>query len=741
MQVSIVGRVHDSAGVAENGRIEFSQAQRIDNGEFLITSSPAVAQVVGGELKTLSGGQFKLPHNPEGSAVRVREVLGGKTFEWWTAVPEVESVEYRELPVMQSDDVPASVWGPPPWLAQAEQLRDETIASIESGLEAAEALGGVAGINDAVASARDSAASAESSASSASAEADRAEAAANSIDTEELTSKIDAVRDSLDGKSDRGFRLSTDKAYRRRIIHNLVYEHADAAAARAKFGGSLFAQSFAIDEVEREVLVISQTPQIVSVYDWDSGVYKGIVYSLNRTGVTEGAAIVREGGRRYLYVVGSPGSVDRFDITNHPPKLTVAPVNRTYSVEAWNRLTYFNGMFTTGARSVEGGGTSAEYMSRGRLSRFDSSFKPVGMVDFPSSLGGGLGPFRTDVVPKTQAICEGPGFFAVSIGGGWSAGVAETDYHMQGVRILTPGGEPVVDALVSGSKMMSRLNSVGVAATHIENEGIAWADGRLFSLYAVNSSSDAAAKTGGILIMEEFSDHPDAIDFSGDAKGFTAPDVKRMQSGQQPVGFDGIMRDMVTWEALDTIPKIVESMRNMGQHRMAFYTSVVSVADARGKTLPVRYLCEVLSAGASTFMVRLTRNTTTGFMVWWNGSQWAQTNLSDWTDIPTVGNAYEKLSGSNDRVAVSLNGNMVTLKIGVRAKAPATHIPTGNSVIIPAGEIPEFFRPSEGHSLFIGGNTSGPLLRLVVGAGGDLQVVGVPASAYTYISGVVSYPL
>lgn len=741
MNVLISGRVADSAAALESGRIEFAQAQRIDTGELLVTSSIAVAQVVAGELRKLDGSPFTLPANPDGTAVRIREVLGGQTFEWWAAVPDVSAIEYRELPIVESANVPESVWGPPPWLSEVQALRDETVAAIESGLEAAEALGGIAGINNAVNSANDAAAAAGDSAAVASAEADRAEAAAGSIDMTVINGRLDELGEELGGKADRGFRLSTDKAYRRRIIHNLVYEHADAAAARAAFGGSLFAQSFAIDEIAREVLVISQTPQIVSVYDWDTGVYKGIVYSLNRTGVTEGAAIVRESGRRYLYVVGSPGNVDRFDITNHPAKLSVAPVNKTYSVEAWNRLTYFNGMFTTGARSNEGGGTAAEFLSRGRLSRFDSSFRQVGMVDFPSSIGGGLGPFRTDLVPKTQAICEGPGFFAISIGGGWSAGVTETDYHMQGVRVITPGGEPIVDALVPGSKMMARLNEAGVGATHIENEGIAWTEGRLVSLYAVNSSSDAAAKTGGILIMEEFSDHPDAIDFSGDAKGFTVPDVKRMQSGQHPVGFDGIMRDMVTWAALDTIPKIVESMRNMGQHRLSFYTSAVSVSDARGKALPSGYLCEVLSASASTFMVRLTRNSTTGFMVWWNGTQWVQSNMTDWTDISEVGDGYEKLTGSNDRVAVSLNGNMVTLKVGLRAKAPATHIPAGNSVLIPANGIPEFFRPQQGHALFIGGNTSGPVLRVVVGSGGDLQVVGVPASTYTYISGVLLYPL
>ena len=148
MQVVITGHVADSAGVPENGRIEFAQAQRIDTGDMLVTSSIAVAQVVDGELRAPLGGAFSLPANPEGTAVRVREVLGGRTFEWWAAVPMVDSVEYRELPIVESEAVPESVWGPPFWFSQVLQARDETVASIESGLAAVEALGGVAGLNE-----------------------------------------------------------------------------------------------------------------------------------------------------------------------------------------------------------------------------------------------------------------------------------------------------------------------------------------------------------------------------------------------------------------------------------------------------------------------------------------------------------------------------------------------------------------------------------------------------------------
>ena len=192
MQVIITGRVADSAGTLENGRIEFAQAQRLDTGDLLVTSSLAVAQVVEGELRTPLGLPFQLPANPEGTAVRVREILGGQTFEWWTAVPEAESVEYRELPIMESSSVPASVWGPPLWVSQVLQAKDETIAAIEDGLEAVNALGGVAGLNAIAAEAAASASSASASSATAVDAAARAEATAESVDVEAITNLVQA---------------------------------------------------------------------------------------------------------------------------------------------------------------------------------------------------------------------------------------------------------------------------------------------------------------------------------------------------------------------------------------------------------------------------------------------------------------------------------------------------------------------------------------------------------------------
>lgn len=208
MSVIIAGTVADSSGSPASGRIEFAQAQRLDTGEMLVTQTIAVAQVSSGQLYALQGGPFRLPANPEGTAVRVREILGGRTFQWWARVPAQDSVEYRELPIVESPQVPESVFGPPPWVSALAQAAADTQAAIVTGTEVANSLGGLAGIkgflDDAEQHATDSAASAAAASGSkdaATAEANRAQAAANSIDPEAINERLNGVDTALTGKA------------------------------------------------------------------------------------------------------------------------------------------------------------------------------------------------------------------------------------------------------------------------------------------------------------------------------------------------------------------------------------------------------------------------------------------------------------------------------------------------------------------------------------------------------------
>lgn len=194
----IIGKVADTAASPAYGRVEFSQAVRFDDGQYQVTSAPVTAQVIDGELRTLDGDPFSLPANPENTAVEIREMFGGLTFVWWAAVPDTGVVEYRELPLVESADVPQSVWGPPPWLALAEQTRDDVAQSVAEGKAAIDALGGIVGIDYKLDQVESAASSAESAASRAASGANRAEAAAGSIDMSAINGRIDQVNTRVD---------------------------------------------------------------------------------------------------------------------------------------------------------------------------------------------------------------------------------------------------------------------------------------------------------------------------------------------------------------------------------------------------------------------------------------------------------------------------------------------------------------------------------------------------------------
>lgn len=194
----ITGLIADSAGRVESGRIDFVQAQRIDTGEMLVTQSVATAQVVAGQLRSLDGSQFELPANPEGSAVRIREILGGRTFEWWAAVPDVAQVEYRELPVVESASAPTSVFAAPPWIAEASAARDQIVQAVTDGAAIADALGGVAGLQTLADNAASAANGAEDAASNAAGSAAAAEAAAATINAPAIEARFVSVENEVE---------------------------------------------------------------------------------------------------------------------------------------------------------------------------------------------------------------------------------------------------------------------------------------------------------------------------------------------------------------------------------------------------------------------------------------------------------------------------------------------------------------------------------------------------------------
>lgn len=97
MATIITGPVPDSAGQPADGRLEFRQVTAFNATSGSATQALAVADVRGGEIFALGGGEFSLPPNPSGTSVVIVEALRGRAAVRQVMVPEQASVAYMDL--------------------------------------------------------------------------------------------------------------------------------------------------------------------------------------------------------------------------------------------------------------------------------------------------------------------------------------------------------------------------------------------------------------------------------------------------------------------------------------------------------------------------------------------------------------------------------------------------------------------------------------------------------------------
>ncbi|WP_309129488.1 hypothetical protein [Microbacterium sp.] len=502
-----------------------------------------------------------------------------------------------------------------------------------------------------------------------------------------------ALQTALDGQAvlpeyltrDAQARTDPRAAYRKRVVHNLVYQHADWAAAEAAWG-TLFPQAFTIDETAQELFVIS-TPGIVSVYDWGTGSYKQCCFRLAGVTVTNQSLVIREeGGRRFLYARRTMTEFARWDITALPTTLTDLQPAGTFAITTLSDFTFWDGVWTIGAATSDLGGT--EFSERGKFLQYDEAFNPIGLMHidamrYGGAVGGGM--YSGSGYPKAQGFAAGPGMFAASVGGGWDSTSPEpitNPYFYQGVRLYSASGEVLADSLVTAETMRDYFTALGYQPNHIEAEGICYTGGHWYSLYAIAASGTPAAATGGIVIMEEFSNHNDAVDFANRAVTWTAPNSNAVAARLHPVVPTRRLSNPVTGGALLTVGEIFDYMRAVGQHRLAFASSVVDVKDGEGNLFGGGALVECMLLTSTTMQVRVTRATNTAiFTWWWNGTAWQWTKSHFTASLtPSTG------SGT---ITATIAGNVVQVQIELSGT-----FPVGTVTLTANGALPGAMRPT-----------------------------------------------
>jgi hypothetical protein len=399
-------------------------------------------------------------------------------------------------------------------------------------------------------------------------------------------------------------------AHRKKIVHNLVYRHADYDAAVAKWG-ALFPQTFCIDEVAGQIFTISDQPCVVSVYDWATGDYISCFSVANKTALSQSAVIRRISGQRWLYLRVGADTMGRVNITSLPPNLTAVSVSNTWNFPLMYDFDWRNGVWTCGTPISNYGDTS--FINRGRFIRRDENFDEIGLMEIPSMrYGGNVGStsqYALSWIPKAQGFCETPNSYVIGMGGGYHPDnpppEGETLFHMHGVRAFNSGGELLAESLVPATKLIAAYASMGLNPTFLECEGVDYAYGNVYTLNIISRAGDPDSATGGFLIQQEFVPEgtPDSFELDDIVRGYSVPTTQHISAGMHPIGDDRALRNQVTWAPLTTLDAALKLMRSLGQHRLAFYTPVSNLTDFASGQFPANSFVEITNVANTVFDV------------------------------------------------------------------------------------------------------------------------------------------
>lgn len=402
----------------------------------------------------------------------------------------------------------------------------------------------------------------------------------------------------------------------------------------------VYPQSFVVDETVGEIWIAYQSDggsnswAWVTVYDFASGTEK-VTFSAG-SGDPEAIAVVYEGSTRYLYIKEATDTIGRYDVTTLPSNLSRETAANTYNVSMRNSL------------AERGGNLYVETVTRGTGS-FKTSYSrfslPVTSVEaqftFDQFQLGTTSNYGSDgTLRKRQGFSAGDGFFAGAFGGLYTTGTA-TRLHDYGVATWNANGDIIQSSYITGDGMLQVMTDQGLSPVRVENEGC-WvsSDNKIYSACVIyDSTSGTAADNGGIIIIQHFSDHPDAIDISQ----YVAPEIpsndryvwRPFRTGIP----SGDMHNPLTGDTINTLADIFDYLRFLNIGRAEFYTtSFPNVDDFAGGSLPSSTYVEVINFNNSSCIALLHRN---GYVrvLQWNGS-----SQSDWS------NRVAPSDGTNDYV-------------------------------------------------------------------------------------------
>jgi hypothetical protein len=393
--------------------------------------------------------------------------------------------------------------------------------------------------------------------------------------------------------------------HRKRILWKLPMRTADYAGVLATYGYSYhYPQAMCVDETAKQLFIVRapsggandwQWVEVYDIADEDNPVYLRTFSAGNLT--SQGIAITYESGVRYVWIKNTSPNLSKYDITTLPANLSRLTAAATISVDLNFSFCIRDGVLTTETYSTPLGLNRQRY----RYARRDLTGTQTGLVDVGPLMAGVSGTYQ-DYIPKQQSIAEGNGIYVFGMGGYHPKGSAVTPYQYNGVRVFNSSGKPLFDTMLDPEKMITLLRANGVDANRVENEGVCVrSDGRILALVCTTPSTAAQNLVEGITILEEFSRHPGAIDFSSAAVTWSPGfDIAAYDSGNMPREA-GVIVDPLLRTPFTTLSQILAFMVGLELRRLTFYTADLNPTDLNGATFPASAHVEIRNVNNSTF--------------------------------------------------------------------------------------------------------------------------------------------
>lgn len=381
--------------------------------------------------------------------------------------------------------------------------------------------------------------------------------------------------------------------HRKKLIKQLPIVFPDYVAIQTLNGNSyLYPQGFFVDERTDEVLIAYNASggtysRHIVVYTLSTGVYKG-AFQLTLSagsGGGESFTVVWTGSVRTLVNKYGDSKLATYDITTWPSNRSLLPVASLKNVPVFFQVSSKGGEYLI----EETGPTIGGSTTRTQFGVYDSDFNRIrdfSYTKMDSGFTGSADNAFAPYIPKAQGVCLGPGYVATVHGGIVVFADPSTlgkQFAYQGPRIYSTSGQILAESICDPLRMKAVFEANGLPTDRFEYEGVCVTDSnRILTLNLHQSRFGVQATLTGIVIMEEFSTDPDAIDFTQAVYSFPHQDVKRLESGMFPRGSNGELFNPVTGSQFTTMDQVLDYMDLMSIGRFAYYSSSVSISNVPG---------------------------------------------------------------------------------------------------------------------------------------------------------------